>query len=27
VEQVPLVPDQSPVQQFVAAALDPPFHD
>jgi hypothetical protein len=27
VEQVPLVPDQSPVQQFVAAGLYPPFHD
>jgi hypothetical protein len=27
VQQMPRVPDQGPVQQFVAAALDPPFHD
>jgi hypothetical protein len=27
VEQVPLVPDQGPVQQFTAAGLHPPFHD
>jgi hypothetical protein len=26
-QQMALVPDQRPVQQFVAAALDPPFHD
>jgi hypothetical protein len=26
-QQVRLVPDQHPVQQFTAAALDPPFHD
>jgi hypothetical protein len=27
VQQMPLVPDQRPVEQFVAAGLDPPFHD
>src|SRR4051795_12741930 len=27
VEQVPLVPDQGPVQQFVAAGLHPSLHD
>jgi len=27
VEQVSLVPDQGPVQQFAAAGLDPPLHD
>ena len=26
-QQTALVPDQGSVQQFVAAALDPPFHD
>ena len=25
--QVPLVPYQGPVEQFVAATADPPFHD
>jgi len=27
VEQVPLVADQGPVQQFAPAGLHPPFHD
>jgi hypothetical protein len=27
VEQIPLVPDQHPVQQFPAAGSHPPFHD
>jgi hypothetical protein len=27
VQQMTLGPDQCPVQQFVPAALDPPFHD
>jgi hypothetical protein len=27
VEQVPLVPDQGPIQQFATAGLHPPFHD
>jgi hypothetical protein len=27
VEQMRLVEDQAPVEQFVAAGLDPPLHD
>jgi len=27
VQQVALVPDQRPVEEFAAAAADPPFHD
>lgn len=27
VEQMPLIPDQGPVQQLASAGLHPPFHD